>query len=106
MPNQKNIFDISLGGVVRKRLDAFELDRAMFALWSWIKDSDRLIDEQKPFEAIKTNKQAAEKQLVYLLTDLAKIALVLRPFMPHTSEKIINAIVENKKPENLFPRIS
>ena len=106
VPNQKNIFDISLGGVVRKRLDAFELDRAMFALWSWIKDSDRLIDEQKPFEAIKTNKQAAEKQLVYLLTDLAKIALVLRPFMPHTSEKIINAIVENKKPENLFPRIS
>jgi methionyl-tRNA synthetase len=35
---------------------------------------------------------------------LFEIALMLEPFMPDTSEKIKAAIIENKKPENLFVR--
>jgi methionyl-tRNA synthetase len=37
--------------------------------------------------------------------DLRDIAIELRSFMPNTSEKILEAIRTNKKPENLFPRL-
>lgn len=92
------------GKVVLKHLDSFEIQKAAFAIWSWMQDLDDLIQEQKPFEVAKTNKVAAEKQLKYMLKQLAEIAFLLQPFMPETSKKIISAIRANKKPENLFPR--
>jgi len=36
--------------------------------------------------------------------ELAAIDLMLEPILPQTSQKIIDAIMANKKPENLFPR--
>jgi len=35
---------------------------------------------------------------------LNQIAFLLGPFMPDTSEKILNVIKDNKMPESLFPR--
>jgi len=105
MPNPQGIFESSSGKLMQKHLDVFELDRALFVLWSRIKDLDILIDEQKPFDVVKTDKPAAEKQLIYLLTNLAEIAMLLQPFMPDTSKKIVEAITKNKKPENLFVRL-
>ena len=90
---------------IQKHIDAFEFNQAMDHLWFRIQSLDGLIQEQKPFEVIKTNKEAGQKQLNYLLTQLAEIAVLLEPFMPDTSKKIIEAIRANKKPENLFPRI-
>ncbi|TSC68059.1 MAG: methionyl-tRNA synthetase [Parcubacteria group bacterium Gr01-1014_72] len=92
------------GKVIFQRLDTYECNRAMDALWSWIQDLDVLIQEQKPFEVVKINKTAAQKQLTYMIKNLAEIALLLEPFMPETSKKIKVAIKENKKPETLFPR--
>ena len=41
-----------------------------------------------------------------LVRHLAKIAVHLEAFMPATAEAIHRAVKENKKPENLFPRLS
>lgn len=90
---------------IQKHVDAFEFNQAMNHIWFRIQYLDGLIQEQRPFEVIKTNKKAGQKQLMYLLTQLAEIAVILEPFMPDTSKKIIDAIRENKKPENLFPRL-
>ena len=103
IPDLENIPDCKS---IHKYMSAFEFNRVMDHLWSWIKDLDELIDEQKPFVVVKKDRQTAEKQLVYLLTKLAEIAVLLSPFMPNTSNKVIDAIKENKKPENLFPRIN
>ena len=89
----------------QSHINAFEFNLAMDRLWHWMQTLDELIQEQKTFEVVKTNKVAGEKQLTYLLTQLAKIAVLLEPFMPDTSRKIIDAIRNNKKPENLFPRL-
>ncbi len=91
--------------VIHERLNAFEFGRAIDAIWSWIQDLDGLIQEQKPFEVIKTDKEAAVKQVTYLVTNLRRIGKLLEPFMPATSKIILESIKVNKKPENLFPRL-
>src|SRR3989344_1000926 len=82
----------------------FDFNKAVDHLWFRMQYLDGLIHEQRTFEVVKTNKITGQKQLTYLLGQLAEIAVLLEPFMPYTSEKIKLAISENKKPENLFPR--
>ena len=62
------------------------------------------IQENKPFDVIKTDKKKAQLQISYLVKELFRIAEILELFMPETSKKIKEAIQQNKKPENLFPR--
>jgi len=85
-------------------IENFELNRAIFSIWSYITDLDEMIQEEKPFELIKTDKIKAQKQVTFLVKELERIARNLKLFMPETAEKILKAIKENKKPENLFPR--
>ena len=82
-------------------VEKFEFNRAMFSLWSHMTDLDGLIQEQKPFEVVKKEKERAQKQITYLVKELARITKYLGPFLPETSERILNAIKENKKPESL-----
>jgi len=65
-----------------------------------IKKLDEKIQTEKPWET-KDKIVIAD-----LVKDLGQIAYSLKPFMPETSEKILIAIKENKKPENLFPRLN
>ncbi|KKW35811.1 hypothetical protein A2852_00805 [Candidatus Adlerbacteria bacterium RIFCSPHIGHO2_01_FULL_54_23] len=89
---------------IQKFVTTFEFSQAMVHLWFRMKYLDGLIQEQRTFEVVKTNRIAGKKQLKYLLEQLAEIAVLLEPFMPDTSKKITEAIIANKKPENLFPR--
>ena len=84
----------------------FQFNYALFSIWSYITDLDELIQEQKPFDVVKTDKINAQKQLTYLVKELERIARSIKSFMPKTSEKITETIKENKKPENLFPRLN
>ncbi|MBP9669105.1 MAG: methionine--tRNA ligase [Candidatus Pacebacteria bacterium] len=47
-----------------------------------------------------------EENLMRALLHLRDIAFSLEPFMPNTSKAITDALVLNKKPENLFPRLA
>ncbi len=85
-------------------MDKFEFHNALIATWSDMTVLDNLIQEQKPFEVVKTNKEKAQLQVVYLVKELSRIAETLAVFMPDTARKIQLAIKENKKPINLFPR--
>jgi len=87
-------------------IEKFEFNRGMDSVWSYIQDLDGLIQEQKPFEVVKTNTIQGQKQIKHLVIEIARIAKHLEPFMPETSEKILAAIHANKKPENLFPRLT
>ncbi|MGB3922256.1 MAG: methionine--tRNA ligase [Minisyncoccia bacterium] len=91
---------------VGKLVEIFEFNGALGSIWSYISDLDELIQEEKPFEVVKTNKKKAQKQVTFLVKELKRIAENIQLFMPETSEKILKAIKENKKPENLFPRLN
>jgi methionyl-tRNA synthetase len=89
-------------------VEKFDLKGAMDAIWS---DSeigmsvlDEIIQKDKPFEVAKNDLPKARLQITYLVKEIYRIAVLLEPFLPETSKKIKEAVLQNKKPENLFPR--
>ncbi len=87
-----------------KPLEHYEFNRSLDIVWRSVQDLDALIQEQKPFAVVKTDTARAQRQITHLVTEIARIAHRLAPFLPETSEKILAAVRANKKPETLFPR--
>ena len=85
-------------------LDTFEINRAADYVWSRIGALDERITKEEPFKLIKTDAEKGRALITDLVRELAAIDLMLEPLLPQTSKKIINAIVVNKKPDNLFSR--
>jgi len=83
---------------------SFEVHHAADLVWSRIQSLDQKITETAPFKLVKTDAEAGKKIIFELTQELHMIALMLAPFMPETSKKIVAAVKENKKPENLFAR--
>jgi methionyl-tRNA synthetase len=84
----------------------FEFQKALNVLWHHISEADRKIQETEPFKLVKADKEAGVKIITELVRELARIATMLEGVMPSTAHVISEAIKENKKPENLFPRLS
>lgn len=85
-------------------MDTFDFNGALYIIWRDIQILDQKITETAPFKVIKTDPEAGKALITELTQDLYWIARYLQPFMPATSDIIKNAIKENKKPENMFPR--
>ncbi len=82
----------------------YECNRAMDVVWERISALDQRVAKEKPFELVKTDEAGAQTLISSLVTEVYTIGHLLSPFMPKTSEAILAAVAENKKPENLFPR--
>jgi len=89
---------------IQQAMEGFKVNEALDYIWSEIQHADQLITEKEPFKLIKTDRSQGEEIIRDLVRTVKTIAEALQPFMPQTSEKILEAIKENKKPENLFPR--
>lgn len=85
-------------------LDNFEVNKALEFVWQQIALLDQKITETAPFKLIKTDPDAGKKLILELTQELYIIGRMLNPFMPATNKAIKEAIIANKKPENLFPR--
>lgn len=85
-------------------MESFEVHHAADFIWSRIQALDQKITETAPFKVVKTDLEAGKKCIFELTQELYTIARMLTPFLPDTAAKIKTAIVENKKPENLFVR--
>ncbi len=85
-------------------LDAYEMNKAVDYVWSRIHLLDQKINQTEPFKLVKTEPEKGKELIRELVRELAAIDLMLEPILPGTSGKIIEAIMANKKPENLFPR--
>jgi methionyl-tRNA synthetase len=85
----------------------FAFGDALDAVFVSIGHSDEHMTTQEPFKKIKNPETADEAReiITKLVCEIAKIATDLQWAMPETSEKILTAVKENKKPENLFPRL-
>ncbi|MFA6466807.1 MAG: methionine--tRNA ligase [Patescibacteria group bacterium] len=83
---------------------------ALLTIWQVIAKDNSLIDQTKPWELAKDEKNLGqiEKILQELILDLYNIALALKPFMPKKSKEILDIVTADKikKPEKpLFPRL-
>ena len=88
----------------KKLMENFELSKAMDLIWQKISELDLKIQETQPFKLIKTDENKTKEILGELVSGLYQIAIMLQPFLPETSEKIIEAVKSNKMPQPLFLR--
>lgn len=95
----------SSGGMYDGMGKTFRFDVVLEHIWSLIQGLDRFITEEEPFKVVKEDEARGAELIREALEGLYSVANLLKPFMPDTSEKIEKAILENKKPENLFPRL-
>jgi methionyl-tRNA synthetase len=96
----------SFPGEYMNAINAFEFNKAMDMIWSRITALDARITNEKPFVLVKGEAEKGEAMIRELVLELYAIAEMLQPFLPTTSGAIKAAVLANKKPENLFPRIA
>ncbi|HOX10674.1 MAG TPA: methionine--tRNA ligase [Candidatus Moranbacteria bacterium] len=89
---------------ISKFLDKFQIDKALEYIWNIIKEDNKYIEDNKPWELAKSNEKKFKEVMQKLLDDLDLISQLLLPFLPDTSEKIKKAL-ETKQVEPLFQRI-
>ena len=85
-------------------MENFEINKAAQYVWERIAALDARIALDAPFKIVKSDPEAGKKMIFEMTQELYLIGRMLNPIMPATSEAIKKAVVENKKPENLFPR--
>ena len=78
----------------------FDINQAVDYVWNKIGELDKEIQEKKPWES------RDHGVISGLVVKLYVIARMLNPIMPETNEKLKKLIRENKKPDNLFPRLN
>lgn len=85
-------------------LEKYDYNAACDYVWKLIGDLDKELTDKKPFALVKTDAEAGKVMIADMTLRLYKIARLLQPIIPATSDAIKQAILTNKKPANLFPR--
>lgn len=89
---------------VRTRLSEYKFSDAIAEIWQWISKVDKQIEEAKPWTLVG---ESLKNVLAPWIEEIIKIAIALQPFLPETSEKILQQFkgptISSSSP--LFPRI-
>ena len=88
-----------------KAFDVHNLQQVCDIVWVKVGKLDERITSEEPFKLVKVDQEKARKIIVELVIELYVIGRLLNPIMPETSNAIKEAILVNKKPENLFKRL-
>jgi methionyl-tRNA synthetase len=90
-----------------KDLSHFDVKQSINSFTSICNALDKKIQDTEPFKVVKVDEARGKAMIKELIEELHGIAVTLEFFMPHTSEKILECIRENKMPEKpLFARLS
>jgi methionyl-tRNA synthetase len=89
---------------ILKFIEKMELDSALGYIWKIVREDDKFVEENKPWELAKNDENKFKEVMQKLISDLYLISDILVPFMPETAEKIKKAL-ETKEAVTLFPRI-
>jgi methionyl-tRNA synthetase len=89
-------------------LENFQFDRALETVWEQIHSLNQYIEEEKPWELAKEDKDHLSEVLGYLVGSLLQIAQLLSPFLPATAQLIKEGFkdgVVSHELKPLFPKI-
>lgn len=87
-----------------KMIDEYRFADAMEYVIGLVREANKYIDDEKPWELVKTDMERFDGVMHVLLDRLASIASALAPVLPETSGKIAKALEEGKT-EPLFVRV-
>lgn len=96
--------------VVEQKTKDFKFNEALASIWELIQFGDRYVNENKPWEK-DLDKKIKNNTIFNLISILKEAGVLLAPYLPKTSELILDSIkIEKnnfvvKKIQNLFPRI-
>ena len=99
--------DTAIEPAFTQLVNEFKFNEAMDLIWEHIGKGDEYMTANEPYKKVKEERTKASgiADIEKLVRHIAKIAAHLAPVMPATSEAVLAAVKENKKPENLFPRL-
>lgn len=84
---------------------SFAFNTTLDRIFTRIAAADERITREEPFKVVKSDPVQGKAMISALAGEVWNIGKLLAPFMPATSEAIVSAVLSNKKPENLFPRL-
>ena len=109
----------------RAHLDVQAFHRALEAIWIVVRSANVYVDHQAPWKLIKEDRSRAGTTMWVLSNTIKQIALILKPFIPVSADKILDQLVVPQasrtfeqfgknhneisgikipKPEGVFPR--
>jgi methionyl-tRNA synthetase len=91
---------------IKSAMESFEFHESLNYIWSRLQRIDQKITEEEPFKVIKTDPVLGKAMIQSYVQELNIVSELLIPIMPNTAQVIGKAVRENKKPENLFPRLT
>ncbi len=102
-----NDFYFDLRKKIDNSLNSYKYNDAMIAIKESIDFINQQIEIIKPWEVYKNDPDKCQEQLNNLASKLLSVAVVLKPFLPETSQKILDIYLGQSilKPEPLFARI-
>ena len=82
--------------VVRQRIDEVELTAALDEIWQRIKRLNRYVQDEEPWQLSKDEQQSERlDQVLYTLAEgLRVVSVLLHPFMPSSTERLLAALGE------------
>lgn len=86
-------------------IERFDFNAALNYVWKRIGELDEKITETEPFRVVKEDPEKGREIIAELASELYLVVRMLNPFMPETNTRVKEAILANKKPDNLFPRL-
>ncbi len=76
-----------------KNVEDFRFNDALSAVWRFLGEADKYIDDQKPWQLFKQGKKDELAWVLYgLLDSLCQVAWQIHAFLPETSQKMAQAL--------------
>jgi methionyl-tRNA synthetase len=93
-----------IDGRVRELLDDFQLTAALEAIWARVRRLNRYVEENRPWDLAKSEEES--ERLDTVLYNLAEgvrvLALLLLPYLPDTSSRLLDAVAEGNRELDVF----
>ncbi len=88
-----------------KAFSEYNVLQACDYVWSRVGMLDEKIATEEPFKLVKTEPEKAKTIIRELVLEVYAIGRLLNPLLPATSHIVKEAVLTNKKPDNLFARL-
>ncbi|OGY24109.1 MAG: methionine--tRNA ligase [Candidatus Woykebacteria bacterium RBG_13_40_15] len=91
---------------IKEYIEKFYFKDVLDLIWKSISELDSLLENEKPWEKLKSDKEVVKKLLQDVVIEIQKIAYLIEPFLPATSEMIFDQFRQNKivYKGGIFPR--
>ncbi|MDR0677719.1 MAG: methionine--tRNA ligase [Holosporaceae bacterium] len=106
---EKRVFEKSKNLIVQMRnlIDKQDLCGALETIWNLVSESNKFVNDMKPWELVKTDTNRLNAVLTVLCESIRSIAFGIAPFLPDTAKKIFDFMdIEGKSFEEIEIRFT